>query len=198
MTKKLILATHNPGKIREFERLFRDLPYQLISQQDFAVPECEEPASTFIENALIKARHASAHTGLPALADDSGLVVPALQGEPGIYSARYASSDDQQANWKKLLDKLQLLPADDRSAYFYCCLVFIRHPLDPTPLVTEGIWHGQIALEATGDKGFGYDPVFYLPQLQCTAAQLSPEEKNSISHRAQALAKMKDRLPLEK
>lgn len=195
MKNKLVLATTNPGKIAEFEWLLRDVPYQIIPQDHFGVPDCAEPATTFIENAIIKARHTAAHTQLPALADDSGLVVPVLQGEPGIYSARYAGEPkNTQANRKKLLDKLQHIAHAERSAYFYCCLVLMRHPLDPTPIITEGFWHGLIAFEPAGDQGFGYDPLFYLPELQCTAAELSPEEKNHCSHRAQALAIMKQKL----
>ncbi|EKD74585.1 MAG: hypothetical protein ACD_44C00394G0002 [uncultured bacterium] len=195
MENKIVLATSNLGKIAEIELALRSLPFTLLPQDHFFIPICEETGLSFIENALQKARHTSKHTKLPALADDSGLIVPALNDEPGLYSARYAGQNvDRQAHWQKLLTKLREKNHPERKAYFYCCLVFMKHENDPTPLIAEGLWEGMIGFEPQGEEGFGYDPLFYLPQLQCTAAQLSLEEKNKISHRAKALMKLKDAL----
>ena len=186
--KKLVLASGNPGKLREIQAL---LPLELVAQSELGIAEAEEPHGTFLENALAKARHASRAAGLPALADDSGLCVEALGGEPGVHSAYYAgregSREERDArNNEKLLKKLK----DHRTAYYCCVMVLLRHPEDPRPLVAEGLWHGEIAREPRGANGFGYDPLFWIPSLQKTAAQLDPAEKNRISHRGQALARL--------
>lgn len=191
--QKVVLATGNAGKVRELAGLLTGFGLEVIAQTDLAVGEVEETGLTFIENAIIKARHASAITGLPAIADDSGLAVDALGGAPGSYSARYAGlqANDQQ-NLEKLLAAMAGVTA--RAASFHCVLVYLRHAADPTPLVCHGSWRGQIALAAAGDGGFGYDPVFYLAERDCTAAQLSREEKQAVSHRGQALAQLLDAL----
>lgn len=185
LASKFVLATGNAGKLKEFQTL---LPGKIIlTQNELGIESIEETGLSFIENALLKARHASQASGLPALADDSGLVVPALGGEPGIYSARYAGTGlPASAHYEKLLDRLQQAHVS-REAYFYCCLVYLSHPLDPCPIIAEGKWLGEIAETAQGETGFGYDPVFYLPELGCTAAQLTAEQKNRLSHRGQAL-----------
>lgn len=186
LASKFVLASGNAGKLKEFQAL---LPNKIIlTQNELRIESIEETGLTFIENALLKARHASQASGLPALADDSGLVVPALGGEPGIYSARYAGKDQPaHEHYEKLLQQMTQRAKGDRQAYFYCCLVYLRHPLDPCPLITEGKWFGEITDKPRGKTGFGYDPVFYLPELECTAAELSPEQKNRLSHRGQAL-----------
>ncbi len=192
---RLILATRNPGKITELTDLLRDLPLEVLPQDAWVLPEIEETGLTFIENALLKARHVARITQTPVLADDSGLVVPALHGAPGLYSARYAgTSADAHANQQKLLEKLAHHTQSERAAYFYCCVVYLRHPQDPTPLIAEGFWHGMIATAPQGTQGFGYDPLFYLPQQACTAAQLTPAEKNRLSHRGKALSLLKEKL----
>lgn len=187
--QKLVLASGNSGKLREFAELLAPLDFQLIPQADFAVPEAEEPHPTFIENALAKARHAARLTGLPALADDSGLVVPALGGAPGVHSARYAGEpkDDARNNQKLVA---ALANATDRRAHYVAVLVLVRHAEDPQPLIGEGEWHGEIIAVPRGDGGFGYDPHFLLPDLQRTAAELDAAEKNRRSHRGQALAQL--------
>jgi XTP/dITP diphosphohydrolase len=184
---KLVLASNNPGKLREIQAL---LPrgFAVVSQAQLKIPEAEEPHPTFVENALAKARHASRAARLPALADDSGLCVPALGGEPGVHSAYYAgregSRDVRDArNNAKLLSSL----GDQRQAYYCCVMLFVRHPEDPRPLIAEGLWHGEIARAPRGTNGFGYDPLFWVPALGKTAAELPPAEKNRISHRALAL-----------
>jgi XTP/dITP diphosphohydrolase len=184
---KLVLASSNPGKLREIQAL---LParFEVVSQATLKISEAEEPHPTFLENALAKARHASRAARLPALADDSGLCVDALGGEPGVHSAYYAgregSREERDArNNRKLLAELK----DDRKAYYCCVMVFVRHPEDPRPLVAEGLWHGEIARAPRGSNGFGYDPLFVVPRLQKTAAELDPQEKNHLSHRATAL-----------
>ncbi len=192
---RIVLASNNAGKLREFQALLRNWPIQVLRQAELGVSEAEETGLTFIENALLKARHAATVTGLPALADDSGLEVDALHGAPGIYSARYAgvgSSDG--ANVSKLLAALADTPPDRRLARFRCVLVYLRHAHDPAPLVCEGIWAGQIAPAPAGVNGFGYDPVFYLPDLAQTAAQLPEALKNQLSHRGQALRLLQTRL----
>ncbi len=187
-----VLASHNQGKLKEFSQLLAPLQIQLISQSEAMVPEVEEPFITFIENALHKARHASRISGLPALADDSGLTVDVLGGAPGVFSARYAQVPGQlksdAANNQKLL--ATIADQHNRNASFICVLVFVRHPQDPNPLIAQGQWRGQIAQGLQGAGGFGYDPLFYLPQLGLTAAQLSAEQKNTMSHRAQALSRL--------
>lgn len=190
MTKQLVLASNNRGKIAEFSQLLAHLDIEVLSQSQFQVSAVDEPYHTFLENALQKARHASQQTGLPALADDSGIVVPALGGAPGVLSARYASlfsqepSDEQ--NNRCLIE--QMRQCTDRSAYYIAVLVLLRSPQDPMPLVAQGVWQGQIVDEPKGQFGFGYDPHFYIPELACTAAELTPELKNQYSHRAKALA----------
>ena len=160
----------------------------VISQSEFSVPEIEETGLTFVENAILKARNASRHTGLPAIADDSGIEIQALNGKPGIYSARYAgvgASDEENLN--KLIEQVKKIPEEKRQARFVCLMVFLRHPDDPVPIISEGIWNGIAVTAPQGENGFGYDPVFYVPTHKCTSAELPPEIKNSISHRALAL-----------
>lgn len=188
---KLVLASGNPGKLREIGALLAPLSIEVVPQSQLGIGEADEPHQTFLENALAKARHASRACGLPALADDSGLCVEALGGEPGVHSAYYAgregSREERDArNNAKLLSVLQ----DFRAAYYACVLVLVRHPGDPMPLVAEGIWRGEIAVAPRGANGFGYDPLFLLPELGRTAAELEPEEKNRISHRGKALARL--------
>jgi XTP/dITP diphosphohydrolase len=188
MEKRIVLASNNAGKVREFNQLLADCEIEVIPQSEFSVAEIEETGLTFVENALLKARNAAAHTGLPAVADDSGLEVDALQGAPGIYSARYAGAGaSDQDNLQKLLATLKDVPDEKRSARFQCLMVYLRHAQDPTPRIFQGTWEGQILHAARGDNGFGYDPVFYLPDQRCSSAQLSAEVKNSLSHRGQAL-----------
>ena len=188
---KLVLASGNPGKLREIGTLLAPLSFEVISQGSLGVSEAEEPHHTFLENALAKARHASRAAGLPALADDSGLCVEALGGEPGVHSACYAgregSREERDArNNKKLLLNL----GEDRRAYYYCIMVLVRRVDDPRPLIAEGLWRGEIAPAPRGANGFGYDPLFHLPALGQTAAELDPAEKNRRSHRGQALEKL--------
>ncbi len=191
----MVIATGNPGKLRELQAMLQPLNWEVHSQDEWNIEEAVEDGLSFVENALIKARHASALCGLPALGDDSGLVVDALHGAPGIRSARYASGldgeqADDAANNQKLLTALKGLPQDQRSAHFYCAMVFVRHPRDPAPLITTGQWHGTILPALRGSGGFGYDPLFWLQEQQCASAELPAAEKNRISHRGQALAAM--------
>ena len=190
---KLVVASNNPGKLREFDALLAPLGWEIIPQTALNVSECEEPHGTFVENALAKARHASAATGLPALADDSGICVHALGGAPGVYSARYAGEPkSDQRNNEKLIG--ELAGQADRSAHYVCVLVFVRRPDDPQPLIAEGEWHGEIVDSPRGEGGFGYDPYFLLSDEGVTAAELPAEEKNSRSHRGKALTKLVARL----
>jgi XTP/dITP diphosphohydrolase len=186
--KRIVLATGNPGKVSEFAAILQNDTLDLRPQSDFGVPDVAETGLSFVENAIIKARNAASHTGQPAIADDSGLEVDALNGAPGIYSARYAgpgaSSED---NNRKLLRALEGLPEEERTARFICLIVFLRHADDPTPIIAQGVWEGRILPEPLGDNGFGYDPVFYVPGHNCSSAQLKPEEKNRVSHRGIAL-----------
>lgn len=184
---QIVIASGNPGKLREFQALFAGSGIELLPQSAFKVPAIEETGLSFVENALLKARNASLHAGLPALADDSGIEVDALRGAPGIYSARYAginASDDD--NNRKLLDELANVPDSQRDARYQCVIVYLRHAHDPMPVICQGTWEGVIARGYKGAGGFGYDPLFYLPQYGCTAAELPAEEKNRISHRGQA------------
>ena len=191
MRERIVLASNNAGKVREFNQLLADSDIEVIPQSEFSVAEIEETGLTFVENALLKARNAAAHTGLHAVADDSGLEVDALQGAPGIYSARYAGAGaSDQDNVQKLLEALKNVPEKKRSARFQCLMVYMRHAQDPTPRIFQGTWEGQILYETRGDNGFGYDPVFYVPDQRCSSAQLSPEVKNSLSHRGQALKQL--------
>ncbi|WP_374014500.1 XTP/dITP diphosphatase [Klebsiella quasipneumoniae] len=186
--QKVVLATGNAGKVRELASLLEDFGLDIVAQTELGVESAEETGLTFIENAILKARHAAQITGLPAIADDSGLAVDALGGAPGIYSARYAGVDaSDQQNLEKLLDALQDVPDDQRQAQFHCVLVYLRHAEDPTPLVCHGSWPGVIARKVAGQGGFGYDPIFFVPSEGKTAAELSREEKSAISHRGQAL-----------
>lgn len=183
----VVLASGNAGKLREFGEVLAPLAVQLRSQSAFAVPDVEETGLSFVENAIIKARAAAQHCGLPAIADDSGLEVDYLDGAPGIHSARYSGKGDS-ANNDKLLQALAGVPEQQRSARFQCVLVYMRHALDPTPLVCQASWEGLILLQPRGEYGFGYDPLFYVPEHQCSSAELAPEVKNRISHRAKASA----------
>lgn len=189
--KKVVLASGNKGKLREFGQLLAGVDIEVVPQTEFSVPEAEETGLTFVENAILKARNAAQHTALPAIADDSGLEVDALNGAPGIYSARYAGvGAGDQANLDKLLHELGGVAGAARSARFQCVLVYMRHALDPTPLICQGTWEGFITFESKGEDGFGYDPVFFVPDQNCTAAELPAEAKNSLSHRGQALRKL--------
>ncbi|MBB5863159.1 RdgB/HAM1 family non-canonical purine NTP pyrophosphatase [Xanthomonas sp. 3058] len=193
--KQLVLASGNAGKLEELRAMLAELPLRIVAQGELGVEDVPETGLTFVENALIKARHASAVTGLPALADDSGLIVDALGGAPGLYSARYAGSPtDAQANNAKLLDAMRAVPAERRSARFYAVIVLLRHPEDPQPLIAEGSWEGMITTEPRGDGGFGYNPVFLDPVHGLTAAEMETALKNRLSHRAVALATLQHKL----
>ncbi len=193
MSTPLVIASNNPGKLAEFSRLLGPLGYQVHTQAELGISEAEEPHPTFIENALAKARHASRASGLPALADDSGICVPTLGGAPGVQSARYAGEPKSDAaNNAKLVQTMAAHA--DKSAYYYCVLVYVRHADDPQPVIAEGRWDGQLISQPRGEGGFGYDPYFLLPSLDKTAAELSPEEKNRLSHRGQALRSLVDKL----
>lgn len=196
--KKIVLATGNQGKAQEIKDYFQGnaLDIEWILQTDLKINSAPETASTFVENALIKARHAAEKSGLPVLADDSGLIVDCLQGEPGIYSARYSDADDCQTNIQKVIHNIQALSLPSTTpltARFVCVLVLLSSPKDPLPWIAEGIWEGEITLTPQGNYGFGYDPIFYLPAQKCVAAELLPADKNKISHRAQALKKLVQR-----
>ena len=196
MTQRLILASNNAGKLKEFAQLLAPIGFELHPQGEFKVPEAEEPFGTFVENALQKARHASRLTGLPALADDSGVCVNALGGAPGVYSARYAGEPKSDArNNEKLIQ--DLASHADKSAYYYCVLVYVRHADDPQPVIADGIWRGRIVDAPRGANGFGYDPYFLIPELGKTTAELEPAEKNAISHRGQAIRALVDKLKLK-
>jgi XTP/dITP diphosphohydrolase len=189
--KEIVLASGNPGKVREINQLLANLDLKVRPQGEFGVEDVEETGLSFVENALIKARNAARHTGLPAIADDSGIEVDALNGAPGIYSARYAGAGaSDRANLEKLLEALRNVPEAERSARFQCLMVYMRHAEDPTPLICQGTWEGRILLEARGANGFGYDPVFYVPEHDCSSAELAPDVKNTLSHRGQALRKL--------
>lgn len=189
--KRIVIASNNPGKVREINQVLAGTGLEVVPQSEYAVPEVEESGLTFVENALLKARNAARHSGLPAIADDSGLEVDALQGAPGIRSARYAGEGaSDAANLHKLLEDLEGVPEERRTARFQCLMVYLRHPEDPTPLIVQGTWEGRILEAPRGEGGFGYDPVFYVPGHCCSAAELTPEQKNAISHRGQALCKL--------
>lgn len=190
-----VLASSNQGKLKEMRALLAGLDIELVAQSDFDVPEAEETGIGFVDNALIKARHAAAHTGLPAIADDSGLAVDALAGAPGVRSARYAGvHGDDAANNACLLDALADLPEASRTAAFHCCLVATRRADDPVPIIAHGVWRGRVLTGARGDNGFGYDPLFWLDEENASAAELDPERKNRISHRGQAMRELIERL----
>jgi len=189
--KQIVLATGNPGKVREIDELLAGLGFEVVPQSAFKVPEAEETGLTFVENAIIKARNAAAHTGLPAIADDSGLEVDALNGAPGVHSSRYAGKNaSDQDNLDKLLAELADLPEERRAARFQCVMVYLRHANDPTPIVYQGTWEGRVMSAPRGGNGFGYDPVFYVPTHECSSAELPPALKNRLSHRGQALRKL--------
>jgi XTP/dITP diphosphohydrolase len=203
MKQTVVLASGNEGKLRELRELLGTLPLQLVAQSSLNISDAEETGLTLIENAIIKARHACLASGLPALADDSGLAVDALQGAPGIYSARYANTAEHEdrltrdtANNRKLLDALASVPEARRTAHFHCVLVFMRHAADPTPLVCHGKWSGTILHAPAGEGGFGYDPLFFVPQMNCSSAQLQADQKNQLSHRAKALSLLIQQLEL--
>jgi len=197
MIDKLVLASNNPGKLREFAALFAPFRIEVLPQSAFAIPEAEEPHCTFLENALAKARHAAKLSGLPALADDSGLCVPSLGGEPGVHSAYYGGRDGDRAardarNNARLL--AELAKQNDRRAHYVCVLVLVRHAEDPQPVIAEGEWHGEILAAPRGSGGFGYDPLFLVPSANCSSAELGEDAKNAVSHRALAFAKLAERL----
>lgn len=191
--QRVVLASGNKGKLKELGAILAELDMQVHSQAEFNVTEAEETGLSFVENALLKARNAARQTGLPALADDSGLCVDALRGAPGIYSARYAGAhaSDSDNNAKLLAS---LAGEENRRAHFHCALVFVLHADDPAPVICEGIWAGEIVDQPRGDNGFGYDPLFYIPELNCCSAQLPPAQKNRLSHRGQAVTQLLPRL----
>ena len=198
---KVVLATGNQGKVKELAHLLAEQGLEVVPQSEFDVPDVAETGTTFVENAIIKARHAAKITGLPAIADDSGLEVDALNGAPGVYSARYAAditqgqlTDDDNTN--KLLAALANTPDEQRTARFHCVLVYMKHENDPTPLICHGVWQGTISRSKQGEQGFGYDPVFWQNDLQMSSAQLTRDVKNQRSHRGQALAKLVEKLNL--
>ncbi|WP_352295828.1 RdgB/HAM1 family non-canonical purine NTP pyrophosphatase [Pseudoalteromonas sp. 20-MNA-CIBAN-0454] len=196
MIKTLVLATGNPGKVNELANMLSPLNINVVPQSDFNVGEVAETGTTFVENAIIKARHAALITGMPAIADDSGLEVDGLNGAPGVYSARFAGTGaTDQDNIDKLLLELGNNPI--RTARFWCVLVLMRHANDPTPLICSASWEGEITLTQNGEGGFGYDPVFFVPTLNCTSAELTKEQKNAISHRGQALQNLLQQLKLK-
>lgn len=192
MINKIVLASGNKGKLKEFNHILNDLQVEVVPQSNFDVVDAEETGLSFVENAILKARHAAKATGLPALADDSGLEVDALAGAPGIYSARFSGDGaTDQTNNALLLDKLSGLTPEQRTARFRCVLVFMRSASDPTPLICQGTWEGTILEQPCGENGFGYDPLFWIPELSKASAQLAPEQKNKLSHRGQAVALLK-------
>jgi XTP/dITP diphosphohydrolase len=189
--QRYVLASGNPGKVREINEILSGLDILVVAQSEFTIPEAEETGLSFVENAILKARHAAKQTGLPAIADDSGIEVDALKGAPGIYSARYAGvGASDQKNLEKLLSAIKDVPEQQRTARFQCLMVFMQHASDPTPIICQGTWEGRILEQPSGNNGFGYDPVFWVPEQGCTAAQLSAEQKNSLSHRGKALQQL--------
>ncbi|WP_024872936.1 RdgB/HAM1 family non-canonical purine NTP pyrophosphatase [Tolumonas lignilytica] len=189
--EKVVLATGNKKKVEELNALLADLDYTIVPQSEFNVESVPETGTTFVENAIIKARHAARITGLPAIADDSGIEVDALLGRPGVYSARYAGEDaSDEDNLEKLLEEMNGVPAVLRTARYWCVLVYMRHADDPTPIICQANWEGSLATEPAGENGFGYDPIFNVPQMSCTAAELDPDTKNRLSHRGKALAQL--------
>lgn len=189
--ESIVLASNNAGKVREINQLLADERIHVIPQGELSVPEAEETGLTFVENAILKARNAARHSGLAAIADDSGIEVDALRGAPGIYSARYAGAGASDwSNLEKLLADLTDVPEAQRSARFQCIMVYLRHAEDPTPVICQGTWEGSILFEPRGENGFGYDPIFLVPTHRCSSAELDPAIKNSLSHRGQALSKL--------
>ncbi len=186
--KTIVLASGNPGKLREFAQILAQFHLEVVPQSQFKVPEVPETGLSFVENALIKARNAAQYTGLPAMSDDSGIEVDALKGAPGIYSARFAGAEaSDEDNNRLLLEKLKGVPDEQRTARYHCVIVYMQHANDPMPLIFQGTWEGRILHEARGENGFGYDPFFYVPTHECSSAELPPEVKNQLSHRGQAL-----------
>ncbi|MGS2722839.1 RdgB/HAM1 family non-canonical purine NTP pyrophosphatase [Porticoccus sp. GXU_MW_L64] len=200
MTDKVVLASGNPGKLNEFQQLLADCDMEVLPQSDFSVPDVEETGRTFVENAILKARCASHYAGLPAIADDSGLEVDHLKGAPGIYSARFSAYGESgegasdTRNNQKLLELMQDVPEEQRTARFQCLLVYLRHPDDPTPLICQGTWEGRILFEPQGENGFGYDPLFLVPEHNCASAALPKAVKNQISHRGKAMSELLTKL----
>lgn len=195
--KKLVLATSNRGKVTEMQPLLSDIGYTIFTQAELGVSDAIEDGHTFVENALIKARHASSITGLPAIADDSGLIIDALNGAPGLISAHYAGvHGDSEGNIKKVLAEMMDVPRADRTARFYSLIVMLKHAHDPQPLIAEGIWEGEILELPRGNNGFGYDPIFFVADQQCSAAELPADIKNQISHRGRALLKLRELLKI--
>ncbi|WP_040977044.1 RdgB/HAM1 family non-canonical purine NTP pyrophosphatase [Necropsobacter massiliensis] len=197
MKQKIVLATGNPGKVKEMADVLADFGFEVVAQSDLAIESPPETGLTFVENAILKARHAAKMSGLPAIADDSGLVVAALGGEPGLYSARYAGVDGENAddaNRRKLLENLAQIPAEKRQAKFVSCIVMLMHETDPSPIIAEGECVGSITFEERGSNGFGYDSLFFYPDKNCTFGELERAEKKRISHRARALAVLQERL----
>ena len=193
--KKLVIASNNPGKLREIDRILQPLGLEVLPQSAFNIPEADEPYCTFIENCLTKARHASELAGLPALADDSGICIDALNGAPGVYSARFAGEPkSDQRNNEKMIELLK--HETNRKAHYYCVIVLVRHPHDPQPIIAEGSWHGEIIDTPRGEGGFGYDPYFLVAGLNQTSAELPPDVKNGMSHRGKALAELVEKLKL--
>ncbi len=189
--EQIVLASNNAGKVREINQLLASQQIKVVPQKAFDIPDAIEDGLSFVENAIKKARHAARLSGLPAIADDSGIEVDALHGSPGIYSARFAGEGaSDQANLDKLLQDLEAVPDAERSARFQCLLVYMRHAEDPTPIICQGTWEGSILRQPAGDNGFGYDPVFYVPTHECSSAELPADVKNSLSHRGQALQKL--------
>ena len=191
MSGKIVLASNNAGKVREINQLLNNGNLTVVPQSDFNIPDANETGLSFVENAIIKARQAAELSGLPAIADDSGLEVDALKGAPGIYSARFSGKGASDAdNLQKLLREIKNVPEAKRTARFQCLMVYMQHEKDPTPIICQGTWEGIITFEPQGENGFGYDPVFFVPTHHCTSAQLPPETKNKLSHRGQALQKL--------
>lgn len=189
--EKVVLASGNAGKVREINQLLAQQEIQVVPQSLFDTPEAEETGLTFVENAILKARNAARHSGLPAIADDSGIEVDALNGAPGIYSARFAGpACDDRANNDKLLADLEQVAEEQRTARFQCVMVYLRHADDPTPIICQGTWEGRILRAPQGENGFGYDPLFLVPELGCSSAELAPDQKNALSHRGQALRQL--------
>jgi XTP/dITP diphosphohydrolase len=194
-SNKIVFASGNAGKLREIAQLLDGLDIDVLPQSEFDVPEIEETGLTFLENSILKARNAAQHTGLAAIADDSGIAVDVLQGHPGIYSARFAgvgASDED--NLLKLIDMIKPFPEEQRTARFICSMVYLRHKDDPVPIIAQGVWEGQLVTDPKGENGFGYDPMFYVPSSKCTSAELPPEIKNQLSHRGQALKQLLGKL----
>ncbi len=186
--KRIVLASNNKGKLREFSQLLSQQDISVIPQAEFDIPDADETGLSFVENAILKARNAAAHSGLPAMADDSGIEVDALNGAPGIYSARYSGEGaSDEANLQKLIDDMKDVPEDRRAARFQCVIVYMRHAEDPTPIICQGTWEGRLLYEPVGENGFGYDPIFHVPTHGCASAELASDIKNEISHRGQAL-----------